>query len=344
MTTTGGAAAQALAGALVEAAGDQIRAVLLYGSRLLDAAPDRYSAYDFVVIVEGYDRFYRDLRSRGLTHRPPRLMAAAARILPPNVISFSPQSSEGPVAKCLIVSVPHFEREMSSRSLDHFFISRMIQQVAVLYVSDFRVERWVEGCLAEARRTVLIWAAPYVKSPLTPESLALGMLEICYSSEIRPESGARARSIFEAQRAYLVKSVGEMLDAAVREGHVKKEGDRYVLTREPGLSTLLRRRVYRTWSKARVTGRWLKHTLTFEGWLPYIVRKVERRTGLRVELSPLERAWPLLFLWPQLIKVLATRPSEEVEGPRALEEGDAAEGTDSVNDTERVEDTDKEDV
>ena len=323
MTATAWPAARSLAEALVEVAGDQIRAVLLYGSRLLDAAPDRHSAYDFVVIVEAYGRFYRDLRSRGLMHRPPQLMAAVARVLPPNVISFSPEASDGAIAKCLIVSELHFERELSSRSRDHFMISRMIQQVGVLYVSDHQVEHWMEGCLAEARRTVLSWAAPYVKSPFTTESLAMGMLEICYSSEIRPESAARARSIFEAQRAYLVNTFGQVLATALQEGTIAEDRRHgYFLTTEPGAFARIRRRVYLTWSKIRVTGRWLKHTLTFEGWLPYVVRKVERRTGLEVHLSPLERAWPLLFVWPRVIKVLASRPPEEVRDARMVEAAD----------------------
>lgn len=322
MTVTGGSTARSLTGALVGAAGDQIRAVLLYGSRLLDATPDRYSAYDFVVIIEGYFQFYRDLRSHGFIHRTPSLMAAAARILPPNVISFSPNVSDGPIAKCLIVSKFHFERELSSRSKDHFMISRMIQQVDALYVSDHRTEQWMEGCLAEARRTVLSWAAPYIESPFTPESLALETLEICYASEIRPESNARAASIFQAQRAYLVETLGLVLDTGLQEGKIGKDGHSYFVIAEPGSITQFRRRIYLTWSKIRVTGRWLKHTLTFENWLPYIVRKVERRMGLEVELSPLERALPLLFLWPRLIKVLYLRPPEEFGGTRAVEETD----------------------
>ena len=51
--------------------------------------------------------------------------------------------------------------------------------------------------------------------------------------------------------------------------------------------------------------------LTFENWLPYLVRKVERRTGMRVELTPLERRLPLIFLWPRLFRVLRNRPAEE---------------------------------
>ena len=41
--------AQRLAGALVEIAGKaQVRAVLLFGSRLVQASPDRFSAFDLV--------------------------------------------------------------------------------------------------------------------------------------------------------------------------------------------------------------------------------------------------------------------------------------------------------
>ena len=64
-------------------------------------------------------------------------------------------------------------------------------------------------------------------------------------------------------------------------------------------------------SKARVTARWPKHVLTFDNWLPYISRKVERRTGIKVELTSLERRLPLIFLWPKVIKVLRARPDKE---------------------------------
>ena len=322
MTVSSGSTARSLAEALVEAAGDQIRAILLYGSRLLDATPDRYSAYDFVVIVEGYLQFYRDLRYHDLIHRTPRLMAAAAQVLPPNVISFSSRESDDLIAKCLIMSTCHFERELSSRSKDHFMISRMIQQVDVLYVSDHRTEQWMEGCLAEARGTVLSWAAPYVESPFTPESLAMEMLKICYASEIRPESAARVTSIFQAQRTYLVETLGSVLDKGLQDGRIGKESDRYFMVSDPGFFTQIRRRIYLIWSKIRVTGRWFKHTLTFENWLPYIVRKVERRTGLKMELSSAEEALPLILLWPRLIKVLYLRPPEEFHGTRAVGDGD----------------------
>ena len=321
MTHAGGEPSKRLARSLVDAAGTQVRAVLLYGSHLFGAAPDRYSAHDLVVVVEEYVGTYQELRRRGFTHRPPRLMASLAWLLPPNVIAYSPEGADGPMAKCLIISARDFERELSARSRDHFMISRMIQEVGVLYVRDADAERWIDDCLAAARRTVLDWAAPYVATPFSAEMLTREMIAICYRSEIRPESGSRASSVFEAQRAYLMDTYEKLLVDASSEGLVVREGHGYRSARPSGPMARLRRFAYFNFSKLRVTARWLKHVLTFENWLPYLVRKVERRTGMRVELTALERRLPLFFIWPRVFRVLRNRPAEEVRAGRVSPPG-----------------------
>ncbi len=315
MTPPGGEPAQRLTQSLVEVAGNQLRAVLLYGSHLFGAAPDRYSAYDLVVVVEEYLGTYRELCRSGFTHRPPMLMASLAWMLPPNVIAYAPEGMDGPIAKCLIISAHDFERELSARSRDHFMISRMIQEVGVLYVRDAAAEGWVGDSLAAARRTVLDWAVPYVATPFSAESLTREMIAICYRSEIRPESSSRASSVFEAQRAYLMETYEKLLAHAAGEGLVVREGDGYRPAARPPPMARLRRAAYFNFSKLRVTARWIKHVLTFENWLPYVVRKVERRTGMRVELTPLETRLPLIFLWPHLFRVLRRRPSDDGNRP-----------------------------
>ena len=321
MTHAGGEPSQRLARSLVDVAGTQVRAVLLYGSHMVGAAPDRYSAHDLVVVVEQYVETYRELRRRGFTHRPPRLMASLAWLLPPNVIAYSPEGADGPMAKCLIISARDFERELSDRPRDHFMISRMIQEVGVLYVRDAAAERWLGDCLEAARRTVLDWAAPYVTAPFSAETLTREMIAICYRSEIRPESGSRASSVFEAQRAYLVDTYEKLLADASSEGLVVREGQGYRSARRPGPMARLRRFAYFNLSKLRVTARWLKHVLTFENWLPYLVRKVERRTGMRVELTALETRLPVIFIWPRVFRVLRNRPAEEAAAARAVPPG-----------------------
>ena len=326
MTQVGGEPASVLTQSLVAVAGTRIRAVLLYGSHLLGTAPDRYSAHDLVVVVEDYLGTYQELRSGGFTHRPPRLMAWLARLLPPNVIAFSPEGPEGPVAKCLIITARHFERALSSRSRDHFMISRMIQEVGVLHVRDSPTRQWLDGVLEAGRRTVREWAVPYLSGPFDTEVLTREMIAMCYRSEIRPESGSRAESTFEAQRAYLLETYDQVLADACREGLVVPEGPGYRSARPPGPVARLRRSAYFTLSKFRVTARWFKHVLTFENWLPYVVRKVERRTGMTVELTAWEKRLPLIFLWPRAFRVLRNRPFEESAGGPATLRGSGGDG------------------
>jgi hypothetical protein len=54
--------------------------------------------------------------------------------------------------------------------------------------------------------------------------------------------------------------------------------------------------------------------VTFDNWLDYIARKVERRTGKRVEITPWERRLPLLLLWPKVVRVLRDRPARLTSG------------------------------
>jgi hypothetical protein len=68
-----------------------------------------------------------------------------------------------------------------------------------------------------------------------------------------------------------------------------------------GLELYFRRSIVRS------TARWLKHTVTFEGWLDYIARKASRHTGEPIELTERERRWPLVFLWARLFAYLRAK-------------------------------------
>ena len=88
-------------------------------------------------------------------------------------------------------------------------------------------------------------------------------------------------------------------------------GPVYRYARPATLGERIRWRVHFLRSKVRSTMRWFKHVLTFDNWLPYITRKVERRTGQTVELTRLERRWPVIFLWPRVVRTLLDRPERE---------------------------------
>ena len=306
--------ARALSEALVTAAAGQVDAVILYGSHLLKAAPDRHSAYDFVVVVASYSAFYRNLKVAREMHRPSWLMAFMARILPPNVIAFTPDDGRDGMAKCLIVSREHLQRALGPNPPDHFLLGRMVQKVALVWARDDAASSWVHDHLAGARAGVMEWVGPYLDEDFDAAAVGRRLLAVCYRGEFRPEAGNRSETIFEAQRAHFVEQLSPVLEEGVRAGWlapVERAAKHYRFVERPGRGARMRWGWHFLRSKARVTARWGKHILTFDNWLPYISRKVERRTGMRVELTPLERKLPVIFLWPRVIKVLRARPDKE---------------------------------
>ena len=159
---TGIELARPVAEALARSSGSSVDLILLYGSHLSGASPDRHSAVDLVVIVPEYRPFYQGLQASGHSKRPPWLMAALARVLPPNVVAFVPEEGDGVIAKCLIVSRRDFVRGLGPRPRDHFLIARLVQRVEPVWSSGEEASAWVEARMDAARRGVLAWLAPYL--------------------------------------------------------------------------------------------------------------------------------------------------------------------------------------
>ena len=298
---------------LVERSGQSVRVVLLYGSRLHRANPDRHSAFDFVVIVDDYRGFFAGLSRAGELPRPVGLMTALSHVLAPSVIAYTPGEGRAGIAKCLVVSKEDFSRALGPRPPDHFLLGRMVQRVGTVWAADQAESIWVDAQLHGAYLGVLRWMAPYLEGPVDASSLGRRLLEVCYQGEFRPESEGRAQRIFETQADHFAVELEPALEEAISSGLMRRDGSAYVLADPVSSSTRRRFRWYFRRSKARSTMRWCKHVVTFANWLPYLVRKVERHTGRTIKLTLLERKVPVIFLWPRVIYVLLTRPRREIE-------------------------------
>src|SRR6185436_9262894 len=82
--------AEAAARAVVERGGPAVRAIVFFGSRRSRAAPDAFSAYDVVVVVDEYGPFYRRLARSGVLARCWRLDPVRRRPPPPRRVSPNP--------------------------------------------------------------------------------------------------------------------------------------------------------------------------------------------------------------------------------------------------------------
>jgi len=300
-----------LAEGLVGSGGGSVRAVILYGAHLLKTSPGSFSAYDFVVVVDDYGRFYREMKGCHELHRPTWVMTALSKILAPNVIAFTPDDGRHGIAKCLIVRKDHFERGLGPEPPDHFLLGRMVQKVALVWAASPEDEEWVEATLEGACSRVLDWVGPYLEGSFDAEAVGKRLLEVCYGAELRPEASNRSESVFEAQRDHFRNRLTSVLERGAASGLLERDGAAYRFRTPPSPDARRHWRRHLLLSKVRSTTRWFKHVVTFDNWLPYIARKVERRTGIPVELTPWERRAPLIFLWPRVIRVLRGRPERE---------------------------------
>jgi hypothetical protein len=299
--------AAALARALVAAGGGDVVGIVFFGSRRTGAAFDPWSAYDFFVATRGYRGFYRALRAAGALARPPLLHAALNAVLPPSQLSFRATDAQGRElrAKCSVISLPALMREASWRRRDHFCLGRLFQPSEVLFAADPASREQLLDALASAQALSYRWGRPWLPPRFAAAAYGRTLLRVSLSGEIRPEPAARADALFEAQRAEQEPVHRILLAELAAAGELVGSPDgRFDLARPASAVERLRLRAYFGWSKGRATARWMKHVVTFEGWLDYILRKARRHAGEEIVLAPHERRFPLLFLWPRLVRYL----------------------------------------
>jgi hypothetical protein len=289
---------------LTEACGDNLVAVLFFGSVLVGTSPSQDSAADLFVVVDDYRRFYRDVGYRLPAARSTSVMVALNKVLPPNIIYLRNPGDLRAGAKCFIMSREAFAIGLSADARDNFCRGRLVQRVQVVYTRSAEIAEEVEKALENARRVALEWVPLYLPRTFDTLEFCRRMLEVSYRSEIRPEARSRVAEVFGAQKTYFLLMFGRLLEQAVVQGTLERADGRYRLAKKPVLSTVIAWKYFFAKSKMRATLRWGKYMLTFEDWLDYITRKAERRTGVRLELTKAERRLPALLLWPKLIRVL----------------------------------------
>jgi hypothetical protein len=305
--------AEDLAAYLADVFGPSTVAVIHYGSHAQGRRPSADSAFDFFVVVDRYRDAYTSLKARIGTSYSPGLATALANRLPPNVIAVTQPAGDGGGrrAKCCVISLAHLEWACSPRAWDHFCQGRLMQHVVLGWTRDAPGAAAVTAALDSVRAHTPRWVSPGLPARFTVEDYLVTALRRSLSGEIRPESADHARTLVNAQMDTLGPVYRRVLDGEVAAGRFAADGpDAYRLLVPPSAAQRLRVRLYFQHSKLRATVRLLKHVVLYEGWLDYIVRKVERSGNAKVELTEREKRWPLIFLWPRVIRFIRTRPQK----------------------------------
>lgn len=282
---------------LRERFGDALQAVLLYGSTLHNDDPTD-GLVDLYAVVDAYGRAY-----------PGGFLRLCNRLLPPNVFYLQRDTPEGVTVRCkyAVVSMEHLRRG-TSRWFHPYLWARFAQPVRLLYARGLDAEGRIHDALARAVLTFLReTAASLGPGAVTSSEIWKEGLERTYASELRPERD-RARHLVERHAdEYRVRTAAA---APALPSFLEPAGDD--LYRPLG-GAALRRRQARRWALRRWQGKLLsvlrlaKAVFTFENGADYIAWKVERHTGVPIEVTPRLRRHPILFSPPVLWRLLRAR-------------------------------------
>jgi hypothetical protein len=252
-----------------EAAG--ARAVLFYGSNLRTGSLD--GVLDFYLLLPGG-------RETGLWPR----------------VSYRERAHDGCVlrAKIATMTLATFAEAARGETLDTTIWARFVQPCALAWTGDRAAADDVSGALVAAAVTAARLAVAVGPVRGLEEDYWRALFRATYRAELRFEAPGREESILSANRAHF----DGLLPLALIEAGIPFAQDRSEIA--PRLDPSERRRTLRWWRRRRRLGKPLnlvrlaRATATFDGAARYAAWKVERHTGIAVDVSPWSERHPLL--------------------------------------------------
>ena len=275
----------AFAARIAEEGGAPVQAVLFYGSTLRTG--DMSGLLDFYVIVDGLKAWR------------PEACAWPHLVLPPRVEYWERDiEGRGLRAKLAILTLEQFERLMQPRCLNTTVWARFCQPAALVYMRDLHAQTRIVAALTQAVESAACWAAR-----LGPPQARAGvfwslLFNRTYAAEIRVEAAGRASGIV----AFHAARYERLLPLAWQSCGIAYAMEGEAL--RPSLSPHRRVEARRAWRTRALLAkplnlmRLVKAAFSFEGAADYAAWKLERHTGMKLELTPWQRRHPLLAAPP----------------------------------------------
>ncbi|MXO86049.1 hypothetical protein GRI38_08415 [Altererythrobacter aurantiacus] len=255
-------------------------AVLFYGSNLRTGS--REGVLDFYVLLPGVQK---------------------ERIWPR--IGYREWTYEGEVlrAKIATMSLEKFAEAARGDTRDTTIWTRFVQPSALVWqASEDAADRTI-AAIADAARTAATLAAALGPECGRAEDYWRALFRATYSAEFRVEKSGREESILAVNREHFDGLLPLAWEAA---GIAWRDAGGLLC---PHLQPERRRERLRWWARRRRLGKPLnllrlsKASTTFDGAADYAAWKIERHTGIALEVTPWRRKYPLLAA-PQVLWTL----------------------------------------
>lgn len=271
-------AVTAMAEAIAATYGSASRAVLFYGSCLREEKLDGLML-DFYLIVSDYGDAYTK-----------RWMAAANRLIPPNVFPFA---KDGLAAKYAVLSEADFLALNGPKATTISVWARFAQPTRLVWSADDAARDSAIAAISGAGPTLFRFAEP-VSPSKDPLSIWREGFARTYACELRAERTTRSGSIVDADpERYARFGAALMAASPLSASQAEQAWQRF-------------RRRGKVWSILRLA----KASLTFSDGIDYLAWKINRHAGTQISITPWQRRHPLiaaLLLVPKLLRQGAVR-------------------------------------
>lgn len=259
------------AAALGAAAG--ARAVLFYGSNLRTGSLE--GVLDFYVLLPG-------------------TAEEEAAIWPTVSYHERPHGDIVLRAKVATMRLATFARAAGGDLTDTTIWARFVQPSALVWTADENAHDAVVDAIAAACTTAARLAAALGPESGTADDYWRTLFRATYEAEFRVEKSGRENDILSVNAAHFAG----LLPLALEAGGIppRQDGERL----SPDLPQWQRGVILKWWARRRRMGkplnllRLVKASTTFEGAARYAAWKIERHTGMPVEVTPFRERHPLL--------------------------------------------------
>ena len=280
------ASIQAAGNFLAKKYGQAVQGILLYGS-CLRAGTDQDGLVDCYVIVDEYASVY-----------PSAWLALLNRWLPPNVFYGEVNLEERIIRmKYAVLSIEDFERSVTPKWFHSYFWGRFAQPTAVMACPSQAMNQRIISGLGRAVLTFLGNVVPQMPQQFSAKDAWSIGLALSYGAELRAESKGRITTLWDSSQAYYEQVAHVTFSAHFPKIKVIQRNDITMYEIEFSRVGYTKNRL--AWTVRKVQGkilsilRLMKAAFTFQGGADYLIWKIERHSGVKIELTPAQRRHPI---------------------------------------------------
>lgn len=210
-------------------------------------------------------------------------------------------------AKVAAMSLEQFARACRGESRDTTIWARFVQPAALVWSAGAGAAAEVQDAVAGAAQTAARLAVALGPHAGTEGEFWRALFRATYRAEFRVEKPGREDSILAANPAHF-EGLMPLALTAQSVAFTQREG---VIV--PAMPETERRAIREWWAVRQRLGKPLnllrlaKATRTFDGAARYAAWKVERHTGVAIEVTPFREKHPLLAAPGALVEVLRAR-------------------------------------